>query len=86
MPCALLTLDDGMDWATAEGLAFGSLLMEGKAVRLSGQDVERGTFSQRHHVLHDQVREELRGSAVGCRLSAARFGYYAVAHCADTGR
>ena len=58
-----------MDWATAEGLAFGSLLMEGKAVRLSGQDVERGTFSQRHHVLHDQVREELRGSAVGCRLS-----------------
>jgi 2-oxoglutarate dehydrogenase E1 component len=47
-----------MDWATAEGLAFGSLLMEGKAVRLSGQDVERGTFSQRHHVLHDQACQQ----------------------------
>eukprot|EP00048_Salpingoeca_helianthica_P015714 m.228216 g.228216 ORF g.228216 m.228216 type:complete len:1020 (+) comp17424_c0_seq1:16-3075(+) len=44
----------GMDWATAEHLAFGSLLQDGIHVRLSGQDVERGTFSQRHHVLHDQ--------------------------------
>ncbi|CAB4382519.1 oxoglutarate dehydrogenase, E1 component [Rhizophagus irregularis] len=47
----------GIDWPTAEGLAFGSLLLEGKHVRLSGQDVERGTFSQRHAVLHDQVNE-----------------------------
>ena len=37
----------GIDWPTAEGLAFGSLLLEGKHLRLSGQDVERGTFSQR---------------------------------------
>jgi len=44
---------EGMDWATAEALAFGTLLLEGNAVRLSGQDVERGTFNQRHHVLHD---------------------------------
>ncbi|KAI5821384.1 thiamine diphosphate-binding protein [Pyronema omphalodes] len=48
----------GIDWATAEALAFGSLLMEGKHVRVSGQDVERGTFSQRHAVLHDQAAEK----------------------------
>jgi len=42
------------DWALGEALAFGSLLMEGHHVRLSGQDVERGTFSHRHHILHDQ--------------------------------
>eukprot|EP01134_Creolimax_fragrantissima_P007928 CFRG7928T1 len=47
----------GVDWATAEALAFGTLLMEDYHVRLSGQDVERGTFSQRHHVLHDQKNE-----------------------------
>ncbi|KAG9289182.1 hypothetical protein G9A89_022491 [Geosiphon pyriformis] len=46
-----------IDWSTAEGLAFGSLLLENYHVRLSGQDVERGTFSQRHAVLHDQENE-----------------------------
>lgn len=45
---------EGIDYATAEALAFGTLLAEGKHIRLSGQDVERGTFSQRHAVLHDQ--------------------------------
>ncbi len=48
----------GIDWATAEALAFGTLLEEDFPVRLSGQDVERGTFSQRHSVLTDQVNEE----------------------------
>ena len=48
----------GIDWATAEALAFASLLSEGFGVRLSGQDVGRGTFSQRHAVLYDQVNEE----------------------------
>ena len=48
---------EGIDWATAESLAFGSLLAEGTHVRLSGQDVERGTFSQRHALLHDQKTE-----------------------------
>lgn len=48
---------DGIDWPTAEAMAFGSLLMEGNHVRLSGQDVERGTFSQRHAVYHDQENE-----------------------------
>jgi len=42
-----------LDWATAEALAFASLLMEGARVRLSGQDCQRGTFSHRHAVLHD---------------------------------
>ncbi|XP_043191296.1 2-oxoglutarate dehydrogenase, mitochondrial-like isoform X4 [Amphibalanus amphitrite] len=43
-----------VDWALAEAMAFGSLLKEGYHVRLSGQDVERGTFSHRHHVMHHQ--------------------------------
>lgn len=47
----------GIDFATAESLAFGSLLEEGFSVRLSGQDVERGTFSHRHTVLNDQKRD-----------------------------
>ena len=47
----------GIDWATGEALAFGSLLDEGYPVRLSGQDSERGTFSQRHSVLIDQETE-----------------------------
>ena len=48
---------DGIDWATGEALAFCSLLTEGHRVRLSGQDFERGTFSQRHSVLIDQENE-----------------------------
>ncbi|HEX6978765.1 MAG TPA: 2-oxoglutarate dehydrogenase E1 component [Alphaproteobacteria bacterium] len=47
-----------IDWATAEALAFGTLLVEGTPVRLSGQDSGRGTFSQRHAVLCDQQNEE----------------------------
>eukprot|EP00250_Pteridium_aquilinum_P034625 c7842_g1_i1 orf=180-3287(+) len=51
----MIDTEQGVDWATAEALAFGTLLVEGNHVRLSGQDVERGTFSHRHSVLHDQV-------------------------------
>jgi 2-oxoglutarate dehydrogenase E1 component len=47
----------GINWSGAEALAFGSLLIEGHGVRLSGQDCERGTFSQRHAVLIDQNTE-----------------------------
>ena len=54
------TAQEGMNisWPTAEALAFGSLAMEQIHVRLSGQDVEHGTFSQRLAVLHDQETEE----------------------------
>ena len=50
--------DGGIDWGMGEALAFGSLLMEGTPVRLTGQDSERGTFSHRHSVLYDiETRE-----------------------------
>jgi 2-oxoglutarate dehydrogenase E1 component len=49
---------EGIDWATGEALAFCTLLLDGHPVRLSGQDTERGTFSQRHSVLFDQETEE----------------------------
>ena len=54
------SLDEGanIDWSTAEQLAFGTLLIEGNPVRLSGQDCGRGTFSQRHAVFIDQNSEE----------------------------
>ncbi len=48
-----LGADGGITWAHAEQLAFASLLQEGTPIRLTGQDAERGTFSQRHLVLHD---------------------------------
>ncbi|EJF85179.1 2-oxoglutarate dehydrogenase E1 component [Candidatus Bartonella washoeensis] len=53
----MFEIGEGVDWATAEALAFGSLCLEGSPVRLSGEDVERGTFSQRHSVLYDQENE-----------------------------
>jgi 2-oxoglutarate dehydrogenase E1 component len=54
----MIETGEGIDWAMGEALAFGSLLLDGHPVRLSGQDVERGTFSQRHSVLLDQETEE----------------------------
>jgi 2-oxoglutarate dehydrogenase E1 component len=45
--------ESGIEWAQAEALAFGSLLLDGSPIRLSGQDTVRGTFSQRHLALHD---------------------------------
>ncbi len=55
IPRRVESLENGgpFDWAFAESLAFGSLLLDGTPVRLSGQDVGRGTFSQRHVVMHD---------------------------------
>ncbi len=54
----LFETGEGIDWATAEALAIGTLLIEGASVRLSGQDCGRGTFSQRHAVLTDQNTED----------------------------
>ncbi len=54
----MIKTGEGIDWATGEALAFGTLLKEGVPVRLSGQDSSRGTFSQRHSVLVDQENEE----------------------------
>ncbi len=53
----MIDTGEGIDWAMGEAMGFGSLLAEGHRVRLSGQDVERGTFSQRHSVLIDQETE-----------------------------
>ena len=53
----MIETGEGLDWATAEALALGTLLLEDHPVRFSGQDVERGTFSQRHAVLIDQEDE-----------------------------
>jgi 2-oxoglutarate dehydrogenase E1 component len=62
---------EGFDWATAEALAFGSLLVEGQGVRLSGQDSGRGTFSQRHAVWVDQKTGEKYIPL--CHVDGARF-------------
>jgi 2-oxoglutarate dehydrogenase E1 component len=64
---------EGIDWATGEALAFGSLLLEGHPVRLSGQDTERGTFSQRHAVLFDQETEDRYTPLNGLSETQARF-------------
>lgn len=79
-----VTDGQAIDWATAEGMAFGSLLMEGNHVRLSGQDVELGTFSHRHAVLNDQVNErqyvqlnhlaEKQAEFTVCNSSLSEFG------------
>jgi 2-oxoglutarate dehydrogenase E1 component len=64
---------DEIEWAHAEVLAFAALLMDGTPIRLTGQDTERGTFSQRHLVLHD-VRTGKRHSPIqGLRAAQAPF-------------
>ncbi|KAG8808784.1 hypothetical protein FRC17_003775 [Serendipita sp. 399] len=73
----LKSLESGssINWGTAEALAFGSLMLEGHDVRISGQDVGRGTFSHRHAMLVDQITEEvvvpLNESLTGGRLELA---------------
>jgi 2-oxoglutarate dehydrogenase E1 component len=54
----LFNEEQKIDWATGELMAYGSLLLEGKDVRMSGQDVQRGTFSHRHAILQDEVTDE----------------------------
>jgi 2-oxoglutarate dehydrogenase E1 component len=69
----MIETGEDIDWATAEHLAFGSLLLEGHPVRLSGQDCGRGTFSQRHGVLYDQETEERYIPLVNLSEDQARF-------------
>lgn len=54
----LFETEQKVDWATGELLAYGSLLLEGKDVRMSGQDVKRGTFSHRHAILRDETNDK----------------------------
>jgi 2-oxoglutarate dehydrogenase E1 component len=54
----LFETEQKLDWASAELMAYGSILLEGNDVRISGQDVRRGTFSHRHAVLRDEVTDE----------------------------
>jgi 2-oxoglutarate dehydrogenase E1 component len=71
---AMFETGEGFDWATAEGLAFGSLLAEGYGVRLSGQDSGRGTFSQRHAIWVCQQTE--RKFIPLCELPHGKFEVY----------
>ncbi len=64
---------EGLDWAMTEALAFGSLCLDGHKIRLSGQDCERGTFSQRHAVLYDQISEERYIPLANLSPAQARF-------------
>ncbi len=63
-------------WSHAEALAFGSLLIEGTPIRLSGQDSRRGTFSTRHSVIYDEVTRERHIPLRNLGESAARFCVY----------
>lgn len=65
--------DTGIDWGMSEALAFGSLLMEGTPVRLSGQDSERGTFSHRHSVLYDNETRERYVPLLDLKQGQAQF-------------
>ncbi|HZF75273.1 MAG TPA: 2-oxoglutarate dehydrogenase E1 component [Acetobacteraceae bacterium] len=64
---------EGIDWATGEALAFGTLLLEGHRVRLSGEDVQRGTFSHRHAYLVDQKTQAEYVPLNHIRSGQARF-------------
>lgn len=65
--------DSGIDWGMSEILAFGSLLMDGTPVRLSGQDSERGTFSHRHAVLYDNETRERYVPLLDLQAGQAQF-------------
>ncbi|MBI4183744.1 MAG: 2-oxoglutarate dehydrogenase E1 component [Proteobacteria bacterium] len=69
----MIETGEGIDWTTAEALAFGTILVEGTPVRLSGQDSGRGTFSQRHSVLVDQETEDRYVPLNNIRQGQARF-------------
>jgi 2-oxoglutarate dehydrogenase E1 component len=72
----LLEKNTGIDWAHAEALAFASLITQGVPVRLTGQDTERGTFSQRHLVLHDVNTDKKYCAVMNLREAKAPFEVY----------
>jgi 2-oxoglutarate dehydrogenase E1 component len=67
---------DSIDWAHAEALAFASLLEDGTPIRLTGQDTERGTFSQRHAVLYDAETDERYVPLQNLPQAGASFSIY----------
>ncbi len=73
---AMLTDTKVVNWGTAELLAYGSLLLDGRPVRLSGQDVQRGTFSHRHAVLHDSETNESYSSLDFIKDGQPKFQIY----------
>lgn len=65
-----------VDWATGELMAYGSLHLDGKDVRMSGQDVRRGTFSHRHAVLQDEVTNKPHSRLKGIEGATGKFRIY----------
>ncbi len=72
----LFETDKKLDWATAELLAYASLVAEGYDIRMSGQDVQRGTFSHRHAILHDEKTNEQYNRVQPAAKGDARFYIY----------
>jgi 2-oxoglutarate dehydrogenase E1 component len=73
---AMYEREGEVDWATAEALAFGSLVLEGSPVRLAGEDCRRGTFSQRHAVLVDNLNETKYAPLANLGSGTGRFWVY----------
>ncbi len=65
-----------IDWATAELMSYASLVSEGNNVRMSGQDVQRGTFSHRHAILHDETTNEKYNRVNAAATNGAKFRIY----------
>src|SRR5678816_4349995 len=72
----LFQTENKVDWATGELLAYGSLLLDGKDVRMSGQDVQRGTFSHRHAVLRNEENDKTYSRLSHVPNAAGRFKIY----------
>jgi len=72
----LLETENKIDWATAELLAYASIIIEGKIVRMSGQDVKRGTFSHRHAVVRDEETNKGYNRLKGLSENQQKFRIY----------
>ncbi|HEU4632639.1 MAG TPA: 2-oxoglutarate dehydrogenase E1 component [Flavisolibacter sp.] len=72
----LFEAEQKVDWATGELLAYGSLLIEGKDVRMSGQDVKRGTFSHRHAVIYDETTNKEHNRLNNIQANQGKFRIY----------